>query len=88
MDKYSLSRKLEYFKSCSTSQVATGVVSKNTVDATIELAYQYGIPFALLASRRQIEAEQDRKGRSYTILTGPSGLSGDSLAPSPTLLGN
>ena len=40
------------------------------------------------ARRREMEAEKARKGRSSTILTGPGGLSGDTLAPSPTLLGN
>ena len=39
------------------------------------------------ARRREQIAAQNRKGRSSTILTGPSGLSGDSLAPGPTLLG-
>ena len=39
------------------------------------------------ARRKELLAEKARKGRSSTILTGPSGLSGDSLAPGPTLLG-
>ena len=39
------------------------------------------------ARRRELIAAKLRKGRSSTILTGPSGLSGDSLAPQPTLLG-
>ena len=39
------------------------------------------------ARRREQQAAKNRAGRSSTILTGPSGLSGDSLAPGPTLLG-
>lgn len=39
------------------------------------------------ARRRSQQVEKNRQGRSSTILTGPSGLSGDSLAPGPTLLG-
>ncbi len=39
------------------------------------------------ARRKELQAEKLRKGRSSTILTGPSGLTGDSLAPAPTLLG-
>jgi hypothetical protein len=33
-------------------------MSKNCVDATIELAYQYDLPMILIASRRQIECEE------------------------------
>ncbi len=39
------------------------------------------------ARRRAFLVEKGRKGRSSTILTGPSGLSGDSLAPQQTVLG-
>ena len=39
------------------------------------------------ARRKELLAAKNRKGRSSTILTGPSGLSGDTLAPQPTLLG-
>ena len=35
-----------------------GPMSKNCVDATIELADQYKTPLMLIASRRQIDSEQ------------------------------
>lgn len=35
-----------------------GVMSKNVIDVTIELASDYNIPLMLIASRRQIEAEK------------------------------
>lgn len=40
------------------------------------------------ARRRALLVEKNRKGRSSTILTGPSGISGDTLAPEPTTLGS
>lgn len=38
--------------------LAIGPMSKNCVDATIELAYKYPAPLLLIASRRQIEAAE------------------------------
>ena len=38
--------------------LSIGPMSKNCVDATIELSNDYGIPLMLIASRRQIEAEE------------------------------
>lgn len=38
--------------------LGVGPMSKNCVDATIELAHQYKAPLMLIASRRQIDSEQ------------------------------
>jgi len=40
------------------TQLCIGPMSKNCVDAAIELAYQYDIQMVLIASRRQIECEE------------------------------
>ena len=42
---------------CSTL-LGVGPMSKNCVDATIELANQYKTPLMLIASRRQIDSEE------------------------------
>ena len=39
-----------------------GPMSKNCVDASIELAEQYAVPLMLIASRRQIESEKNVGG--------------------------
>ena len=39
------------------TQLCVGPMSKNCVDATIELAYEYDVPLVMIASRRQIECE-------------------------------
>jgi tagatose-1,6-bisphosphate aldolase non-catalytic subunit AgaZ/GatZ len=54
-----LSNKLRSFinsKHC--TLLGVGVMSKNCVDSTIELANDYNIPLMMIASRRQIEAEK------------------------------
>lgn len=54
-----LHKKIEHFirqRFC--TLLAIGPMSKNCVDAVIELSNQYEIPLFLIASRRQIEAEE------------------------------
>lgn len=45
------------------TQLGIGVVSRNSVDATIELANRYGIDLMLIASRRQVD--MDNLGAGY-----------------------
>jgi tagatose-1,6-bisphosphate aldolase non-catalytic subunit AgaZ/GatZ len=59
MDSMKLQQRLENFrqgKNC--TLLGIGPMSKNCVDASIELAEQYKTPLMLIASRRQIDSEQ------------------------------
>jgi len=47
-----------FIKSRRCTLLGVGPMSKNCVDATIELANEYDIPILLIASRRQIEAKE------------------------------
>jgi len=54
-----LQNRLEnYRKGRNSTLLGVGPMSKNCVDATIELADQYKTPLMLIASRRQIDSEQ------------------------------
>ena len=54
-----LQKRLEnYIQSRNCTLLGVGVMSKNCVDASIELAEQYKIPLMLIASRRQIDSDQ------------------------------
>ncbi len=54
-----LQRRLEnYRQNRNCTLLGVGPMSKNCVDATIELAEQYKTPLMLIASRRQIDSEQ------------------------------
>jgi len=54
-----LQKRLEnYRKGKNCTLLGVGPMSKNCVDATIELADQYKAPIMLIASRRQIDSEQ------------------------------
>jgi len=54
-----LQQRLEnYRKNKNCTLLGVGPMSKNCVDATIELADQYKTPLMLIASRRQIDSEQ------------------------------
>ncbi len=54
-----LQRRLEnYRQNRNGTLLGVGPMSKNCVDATIELAEQYKTPLMLIASRRQIDSEQ------------------------------
>jgi tagatose-1,6-bisphosphate aldolase non-catalytic subunit AgaZ/GatZ len=58
-----LKQKLEDFRryrNC--TFLGIGPMSKNCVDASIELAEQYSVPLMLIASRRQIESEKNGGG--------------------------
>jgi len=54
--------KLEYLEDYARNKQATilcvGVISRNTVDAVIELSNEYDVPLVLIASRRQVEIEE------------------------------
>jgi tagatose-1,6-bisphosphate aldolase non-catalytic subunit AgaZ/GatZ len=59
MDSMTLQQRLENYrqgKNC--TLLGVGPMSKNCVDASIELADQYNSPLMLIASRRQIDSEQ------------------------------
>jgi hypothetical protein len=59
MENITLQQRLENYrqgKNC--TLLCIGPMSKNCVDATIELADQYKSPLMLIASRRQIDSEQ------------------------------
>jgi hypothetical protein len=59
MESMTLQQRLEnyrYDKNC--TLLCVGPMSKNCIDATIELADQYKSPLMLIASRRQIDSEQ------------------------------
>jgi tagatose-1,6-bisphosphate aldolase non-catalytic subunit AgaZ/GatZ len=59
MDGMMLQRRLEnYRQNRNCTLLGVGPMSKNCVDATIELAEQYKTPLMLIASRRQIDSEQ------------------------------
>jgi hypothetical protein len=58
-----LGRIVHALESSSTCLLGVGPVSKNVVDAAIELAYQHEISLMLIASRRQVECE--RLGSGY-----------------------
>jgi hypothetical protein len=59
MDGMTLQQRLEnYRKNKNCTLLGVGPMSKNCVDATIELADQYKTPLMLIASRRQIDSEQ------------------------------
>lgn len=51
-----LQKQIEFYIQQRCTLLGVGPVSKNCVDATIELANEYEIPIFLIASRRQIEA--------------------------------
>ena len=54
-----IQRRLEnYRKNRNCTLLGVGPMSKNCVDATIELANQYRSPIFLIASRRQIDSQQ------------------------------
>jgi hypothetical protein len=54
-----LQKRLEsYWKNKNCTLLGVGPMSKNCVDASIELAEQYKTPLMLIASRRQIDSEQ------------------------------
>ena len=46
-----------YLEGKKTTLLAVGPMSKNCVDATIELSNRYNTPIMLIASRRQIDSE-------------------------------
>ena len=54
--------KLDYLEEYARNKRATilciGVISRNTVDAVIELSNEYDVPLVLIASRRQVEIEE------------------------------
>lgn len=54
--------KVEYLEEYARSKQATilcvGVISRNIVDAVIELSNESGVPLVLIASRRQVEIEE------------------------------
>ena len=59
MEGMTLQQHLDHYrqdKNC--TLLCVGPMSKNCVDATIELADQYKTPLMLIASRRQIDSEQ------------------------------
>ena len=59
MDVMKIQKRLQNYrqdKNC--TLLGVGPMSKNCVDATIELAEQYKTPLMLIASRRQIDSEQ------------------------------
>ena len=59
MDGIIIQQRLEnYRKEKNCTLLGVGPMSKNCVDATIELADQYKAPLMLIASRRQIDSEQ------------------------------
>jgi len=59
-----ISEKLYGIAKQGSTLLGIGPMSKNCVDATIELSNQYDVPLFLIASRRQIEASQ--LGGGYT----------------------
>jgi tagatose-1,6-bisphosphate aldolase non-catalytic subunit AgaZ/GatZ len=59
MDSMTIQQRLEsYRQNRSCTLLGVGPMSKNCVDATIELAEQYKTPLMLIASRRQVDSEQ------------------------------
>jgi tagatose-1,6-bisphosphate aldolase non-catalytic subunit AgaZ/GatZ len=59
MDSMMLQQRLKNYKeNRNCTLLGVGPMSKNCVDATIELAEQYKTPLMLIASRRQIDSEQ------------------------------
>src|SRR3989338_2942428 len=52
----------DYLAGRTTSDFAIGTVTKNAVDAAIEVAYRRGRPLMLIASRRQIDCEEFQGG--------------------------
>ena len=59
MDNMKLQKHLEdYRKNKNCTLLGVGPMSKNCVDASIELADEYKTPLMLIASRRQIDSEQ------------------------------
>ena len=59
MDGMTLQQRLEsYRRNRNCTLLGVGPMSKNCVDASIELAEQYKTPLMLIASRRQIDSEQ------------------------------
>jgi len=59
MDGMTLQQSLEsYRQNRNCTLLGVGPMSKNCVDASIELADQYKMPLMLIASRRQIDSEQ------------------------------
>jgi fructose/tagatose bisphosphate aldolase len=42
---------------CGVRALGVGVVSRNTVDAAVEAAYETGVPVMLIASRRQVDTD-------------------------------
>ena len=58
-----LQKRLEHYrKNRNCTLLGVGPMSKNCVDAAIELANQYKVPLMLIASRRQIDSEQFNGG--------------------------
>ena len=51
-----------FIKDKKSTLLCVGPMSKNCVDATVELANEYNIPIFLIASRRQIETEYIEEG--------------------------
>jgi hypothetical protein len=59
MDSMTIQQRLEnYRQDRNCTLLGVGPMSKNCVDASIELAEQYNTPLMLIASRRQIDSEQ------------------------------
>ena len=59
MDGISIQQRLEKYRSGrNCTLLGVGPMSKNCVDASIELADEYKTPLMLIASRRQIDSEQ------------------------------
>jgi tagatose-1,6-bisphosphate aldolase non-catalytic subunit AgaZ/GatZ len=59
MDSMMLQQRLKNYKeNRNCTLLGVGPMSKNCVDATIELADQYKTPLMLIASRRQVDSEQ------------------------------
>ena len=48
----------EFIKNNKATLLCSGPMSKNCIDATIELSKQFNIPQILVASRRQIDSEE------------------------------
>jgi hypothetical protein len=49
--------------------LCVGVMSRNTVDAVIELSNEYDVPLVLIASRRQVEIDQFGGGYANNLST-------------------
>lgn len=67
MIKHRLNKLRQFVNSRQRTLLGIGTMSKNCVDAAIDLSVQYNIPLMLVASRRQVESE--RFGGGYVTTT-------------------